>query len=203
MLGEKIRMLRKENAISKEELAEQLGVSRQSISLWENGQTVPTIDNIVSIAAIFNVSTDALIKNDTKISSEDASSTKTDPPKRKIKPWELVLLVIGSPLWFPLLVAAIAVAVSLYIILWAALVSLWAVFVSLVACSFCGAAIGVGLLFEENAFIGIAMFGMGCVCAGLAILLFLACTATTNGCVRLTKRTAIGIKNRFKKEKAA
>ena len=41
MLGENIRNLRKENKMSQEQLAEKLDVSRQSISLWENGQTTP------------------------------------------------------------------------------------------------------------------------------------------------------------------
>ena len=68
MLGEKIRNLRKENKISQEELAEKLDVSRQSISLWENDQTMPSLENIVSLANIFNVSTDVLLKG--KVESE-------------------------------------------------------------------------------------------------------------------------------------
>ena len=55
MLGEKIKELRKENKLSQEELAEKLCVSRQSISLWENGQTVPSFDKIVALADFFNL----------------------------------------------------------------------------------------------------------------------------------------------------
>ena len=63
MLSDNIKKYRKENNLSQDELAEKLGVSRQSISLWENGQTQPTIDNIIALARIFNVSTDAILEN--------------------------------------------------------------------------------------------------------------------------------------------
>ena len=61
MLGDKIRQHRKLNHLSQEELAEKLGVSRQSISLWENNQTQPTIENIVVLAKLLHVSTDELL----------------------------------------------------------------------------------------------------------------------------------------------
>jgi len=85
MLGEKIRNLRKENKISQEELAERLGVSRQSISLWENGQTQPTLDNIIAIADIFNVSTDILLKDCAISKTDNTFMSKNIKPKKKFK----------------------------------------------------------------------------------------------------------------------
>ena len=61
MLGDNIKKYRKENNISQEALGEKLGVSRQSISLWENNQTQPSLENIVALAEIFNISTDDLL----------------------------------------------------------------------------------------------------------------------------------------------
>ena len=61
MIADNIRNYRKANNMSQDELAEKLGVSRQSISLWENGQTQPTLDNIVALAKIFNITSDALL----------------------------------------------------------------------------------------------------------------------------------------------
>lgn len=49
MISDNIRNYRKANNLSQDELAEKLGVSRQSISLWENGQTQPTLDNIIAL----------------------------------------------------------------------------------------------------------------------------------------------------------
>ena len=69
MLGDMIRKYRKLNQLSQEDLAEKLGVSRQSISLWENNQTQPTIENIIVLARLFNISTDDLLA--TNIAEEE------------------------------------------------------------------------------------------------------------------------------------
>ncbi len=61
MLGDNIRNFRKSNNLSQDELADKLNVTRQSISLWETGQTQPTIENIIALAKIFNISTDMLL----------------------------------------------------------------------------------------------------------------------------------------------
>lgn len=64
MISENIRFYRKTNNMSQDELAEKLGVSRQSISFWENGQTQPTLENVIALAKIFNISSDALLSPD-------------------------------------------------------------------------------------------------------------------------------------------
>lgn len=93
MLGEKIKELRKKNNISQEELAEELKVSRQSVSLWENDQTLPSLDKIVAIAKFFNVSTDSLLETDVEHEKE---APRIDF-KKKSTPKKLVLLfsIIG------------------------------------------------------------------------------------------------------------
>lgn len=64
-LGEKIFNLRTDQGWSQEQLAEKINVSRQAISKWESNQSLPDIDKIVSLAQLFNVSTDYLLKNQT------------------------------------------------------------------------------------------------------------------------------------------
>ncbi len=64
ILAEKITQLRKMNGMSQEELAEKLGVSRQSISKWESAQSVPDLKRILSMAELFGVSTDVLLRED-------------------------------------------------------------------------------------------------------------------------------------------
>ena len=61
MLSDNIRNYRKKNNMSQDELADKLNVSRQSVSLWENGQTQPTIDNIIALSKILNVSANELL----------------------------------------------------------------------------------------------------------------------------------------------
>lgn len=61
LISERIRHYRKKCGLSQEELGEKLLVSRQTISLWEQGQTVPTIDNLIRLKDIFQVSTDEIL----------------------------------------------------------------------------------------------------------------------------------------------
>ena len=63
-LSEKIVVLRKYNGMSQEELAEKLGVTRQSVSKWEGAQSVPDIDKILQLARLFGVTTDYLLKEE-------------------------------------------------------------------------------------------------------------------------------------------
>lgn len=64
ILADKIINERKKNGWSQEELADKLGVSRQSVSKWEGAQSVPDIQKIIQMAAIFEVSTDYLLKDE-------------------------------------------------------------------------------------------------------------------------------------------
>lgn len=59
----KIQQLRKQNGMSQEKLAQLLGVSRQSVSKWESGQSLPEIDKIIQLSNIFEVTTDYLLKD--------------------------------------------------------------------------------------------------------------------------------------------
>ncbi|WP_353892885.1 helix-turn-helix transcriptional regulator [Proteinivorax hydrogeniformans] len=62
--SEKIYELRKKSGLSQEQLAEQLSVSRQAISKWESGQSVPESEKLLAISNYFNVSLDFLMKED-------------------------------------------------------------------------------------------------------------------------------------------
>lgn len=64
ILADKISMLRKQNGWSQEELAAQLGISRQSVSKWESGNAIPDLDKIIKMSNIFGVSTDYLLKDE-------------------------------------------------------------------------------------------------------------------------------------------
>ncbi len=124
-------------------------------------------------------------------------------PKRRLKAWEIVLLLLGSPIWLSLLFAAFAVSLSLYVALWSVIISMWVVFGSLIGCALGGIVAGTGFAFGGNGLTGIAMIGAGIVCAGLSIFLFYGCKVATKGTLLLTKKIALGIKNCFiKKEEA-
>lgn len=79
-LAEKIQQLRKQNNFSQEELADKLGVSRQSISKWESEMSMPEIDKIVQLSELFGVTTDFLLKDEFDFSQNTASCYQNDKP---------------------------------------------------------------------------------------------------------------------------
>ena len=120
--------------------------------------------------------------------------------KRRLKTWEIVLLAVGSPIWFSLVVAAVAVAVSLYAALWSVIVTAWAVFVALIGISLGGVLVFVRSLLEDTLLSGIAVLAVGVVCAGLSIFGFYGCKAATKGVLLLTKKIVLGVKLCFVKK---
>lgn len=64
ILADKIVSLRKKAGWSQEDLAEKLGVTRQSVSKWEGAQSVPDMDKVVQMSRLFGVSTDFLLKDE-------------------------------------------------------------------------------------------------------------------------------------------
>ncbi|MBR2442650.1 MAG: DUF1700 domain-containing protein [Clostridia bacterium] len=122
--------------------------------------------------------------------------------KGEIKGWEIVLIVLGFPIWFSLLVGTFAIVVSLYAALWSIVVSLWACFGAFVGAAVGGTLGGILFACTGNPIAGFSIFGGGIVCAGLAIFAFYGCKAVTQGVLWFTKNAAVAIKKCFvKKEK--
>ena len=72
---ERIQELRKQKGISQEELANELGISRQAVSKWESGQSFPELDNIIALSDYFGVSADHILKG-----TETTQVTKSRTP---------------------------------------------------------------------------------------------------------------------------
>ena len=60
-ISDRIRELRRKRGISQEELAEQLSISRQAVSKWESGQSMPDLDKIILLSDYFDVTSDYLL----------------------------------------------------------------------------------------------------------------------------------------------
>lgn len=124
-------------------------------------------------------------------------------PKRRLNTWEIVLLVVGSPIWLSLLIALFAVLAALYVSLWAVIVSLWAVFASLAGGAVGGLVGGIGCVCGGYVPSGLAMVAAALVCGGLSIFAFFGCKAATKGTARLTKKMVLAIKKACMRKEAA
>ncbi len=119
---------------------------------------------------------------------------------KEIDAWVIVLVVLGFPIWLPLLIASAAIIFSMYVVLWALIVSLWAVFVAVVACAPACVILCIVLVCTGEGVAGLALLGAGLACAGVAILLYIGCIEATKGGGVLAKKMLIAIKKIFVKK---
>ena len=117
--------------------------------------------------------------------------------RRKMRGWEITLLILGFPLWFPLLVAVLAVIFSIYVSLWSVVISLYAVFAAL-AGSAVGIVLGsIVLCIFSGIPQGLFLLGAGLICAGLALFFLPVCNLAAKGSIWIGKKLLQGIKSCF------
>ena len=102
--GERIYNLRKKSGLSQEEFADRLGVSRQAVSKWETGQSVPDSEKAAAIGAFFGVSLDWLI-NGTETTAQTVATepaplappavSETPAPAKQRAGWVKALIIAG------------------------------------------------------------------------------------------------------------
>ncbi|MBD5080915.1 MAG: helix-turn-helix transcriptional regulator [Ruminococcaceae bacterium] len=93
ILADKIIRERKRLGLSQEELAEKMNVSRQAVSKWEGGQSIPEIEKILQLSSLFGVTTDYLLKDEIEAVqytppnfTSGVSSTQDEPPETEQAP---------------------------------------------------------------------------------------------------------------------
>jgi len=133
-----------------------------------------------------------------QIFEEVTQSKSSNNSKRKLKTWEIVLLAIGSPLWFSLLVAAFSVIISLFAVLFSAIVSLYAGTLTLGALGIASIPMLIIMICKGNVAGGLILAGAGLICAGLSIFMFIGTNKLVKFILKLCKKIISLIKKRFK-----
>lgn len=118
--------------------------------------------------------------------------------RRTLRAWEIVLLILGSPIWLSLLIAALAVALSIWVSLWSIVIALWACEASFMGCT-------VGGIFASayiwamgiNVYSGFILLAASIFLAGLSILFFFVCKKATKVMICITKKIPFWIKSCF------
>lgn len=118
-------------------------------------------------------------------------------PSRKIKAWEIVLLVLGFPVWMPLLISAFAIVLWVYVTIWSIVIAVFAVDLSFGVCALASIPAAIIYLTRGNVLSALFMIGAGALLAGLAILLFFAGIWLSKTILILTKKMLLGIKSLF------
>ena len=118
-------------------------------------------------------------------------------PRHKFKGWEIALLILGAPLWIPLVIAAFAVVLSLYITLWALVISLFAVVLALALAAVCS--IPAAVFYARAGDIAGVVFFIGCslACTGMTILFAIISVLAAKGAAKLAQKIMSSIKSAY------
>ena len=109
------------------------------------------------------------------------------PSKRSWRAWEIALLVLGFPLWFPLLLAGASILLSLYAVLWSVILALYAAVIGLAAGALGGIVCAPILFCTGQGAMGFLLLGAAFVLAGLTVLGFIGTTLAAKVAWWLTK----------------
>ena len=149
-----------------------------------------------AVAAIGDL--DEIVKQILNETPRPPATVKKEQKQQKqgLETWMIVLLVLGSPVWIPLVASAAGTVISVYVSLWTVVISLYAVFIALAIAS-------VGCVVSSFFMIGrfaevLVAWGAALLCAGLTIGVFMLSNLAAKGLVALTKLCWEGCKHIFK-----
>ena len=185
---------RKLSGLSNEDIKKSLAYYNEIIEdMVEDGMSEE--EAIASLGDIDEITTQIVMDTPiTKLVKEKVKSTRT------LRAWEIILIVLGSPIWLSLGIAVFAVVFSLYISIWSIIFTLFVTAFALFVSAFAFLIAAVWLLFTK-AFVQSALFfGAALVIAGVTILMYLGTYYTAKGIVILTKSIFKAIKKSFVKK---
>ncbi|MDE7380367.1 MAG: helix-turn-helix domain-containing protein [Clostridia bacterium] len=168
--GDKLSKLRRENNVTQEQLADYLGVSRQSISKWESDIAYPETDKIIKMSELFNCSLDYLLRDgETQEKGTTDNSIEQLKEKKAVKEYKSKRTLWGLPLWHVAKnakgIIAIGVKAQGLIAIGVqarGIISVGVLALGLISCG----TLSLGLLFSVGLF-SAALFSVGTVSAGI------------------------------------
>ena len=116
-------------------------------------------------------------------------------PKRSLKAWEIVLIAISSPIWFPLVLTAFILCLVAYLLIWVLALVVYTVEASLIVASLAGFITFIAYM--ANGQFHLMSLGTGVMCAGAAVLMVFACIGATKVTIKLSKKIILAIKRAF------
>ena len=119
-------------------------------------------------------------------------------PKRKLKTWEIILIILGFPIWLPLLLTAFILALVAYLLIWVLVIVVYTVETALVVGSV-GAFIAF-FIYLFNGEFNLLCLGASILAAGASILLFFVAKIVTKLTIKLSKKILTKIKTAFIKK---
>lgn len=116
-------------------------------------------------------------------------------PKRSLRGWEIAMIILGFPLWFPLLLTGLVLLFVFYLLVWILVIVTYVVELALIISS-AGCLVAFFIMLFQGNFSFLAL-GASLMCAGAAFLFIFACIGATKVTLKLSKAIMTGIKTSF------
>jgi uncharacterized membrane protein len=120
--------------------------------------------------------------------------------KTRNRALNIVLLIVGAPIWLPLAFAFAITALSIWLVIWVLLVSLWTVIVALLLSGIAGIAAGVYFLATLHPLTALLVVGIGLSCIGIGLFSYFGVLAASKGLYQLTILFASKVRSLFIRE---
>ena len=117
--------------------------------------------------------------------------------KHELRGWQIALIIIGSPMWISVGAVCISLLLTLFILLWVAVLVVYVLFLTFCACSLALLLATVLAAIKGSGPLALLSFGSALFCIGVSILLFFASIGTTKGVIKLCGKILLGIKSLF------
>ena len=118
-------------------------------------------------------------------------------PKRALAVWEIILIIISAPIWFPIVLSVVTTILSAYLSIWMMVLSLYLLDLSIAISGIVFIGLAIAELFKGAFAVFGALLGFGLVALGVSILLFFAFNLITKGIIYISKKVLLGIKSLF------
>ncbi len=130
----------------------------------------------------------------------ETMSKEEKQPRRKLRVWEIVLLILGSPIWLSMLLSLFAVLLSCFLMLWVMVAVCYILVLSLAVVFLAGLVGSVLFWVQGQAAQGFVLLGSGLICGGIAVFLLLGSNYFTLGACKLSKWSFVQLLHPFGKE---
>ena len=114
---------------------------------------------------------------------------------RALRAWEIILLILGSPIWLPLSIVALVLLLVVFLLVWVLVLVLYAVDLAVAASGIAGIFAAFTQVFSGRLAQGAFLLGGGLVCAGMAVLLFFGFNLVARKVLKLNGKMGLGIKS--------
>lgn len=118
-------------------------------------------------------------------------------PKRALAVWEIILIIISAPIWFPIVLSVVTTILSAYLSIWMMVLSLYLLDLSIAISGIAFIGLAIAELLKGAFAVFGALLGFGLVALGVSILLLFTFNLITKGIIYVSKKVLLGIKSLF------